>query len=290
MTEKFGTDTDQWPMTKRTLVPLAQSPLMLPAPPTTTIPPTVHVSWSVESQQCPVSGVSDRSSTQSSESIDHPLFYDSPLPLNNSSLPSSRDDPDGRSDASTQSLNVSPLIFSTPPCTPLSLGGGEPHDSKVTPTMISAALEALTQAASTSPSDSDHLPEYLSHALHSFINERLCSTPPSTPLEEHDEEEYSTVSSSDLIAALTATLTAHIDSSNGDSSSSNLPSSPVGSPAQEGILELAKLGIQPEAILQALSSLQAKLEESDKSDTELLETVTSDKIGNFSYSDDTDDC
>lgn len=186
-------------------------------------------------------------------------------------LPSSRDDPDGRSDVSTQSLDVSPLVLSTPPCTPLS-AGGDTNSSGVTPLMISAALEALTLAASSSPSDEGQLPECLSQALHNFISEHLCVTPPSTPFEEQSEEHP--ISSTDLITALTVTLSAHIDTNGGSESGSNIPSVPVGSPQEGSLSELVKLGIQPESLLQALSSFQSKLDESLESETDLLHTIT----------------
>lgn len=148
--------------------------------------------------------------------------------------------------------------------------------------MILNALEHLssTETRSVSPSDS------LSHALHSFISEHLTATPPSTPLDEGDEEHA--MSSSDLIGALTATLNAHIDGGGGGGSEggSNVPSVPVGSP-QEGLSELVRLGIHPEDILQALNSLsiQKKVgggEVVDTNDDEysdpLLDTITMDTV------------
>ena len=71
-----------------------------------------------------------------------------------------------------------------------------------------------------------------------------------------------TISASDLISALTNTVSAHCES-NGWSSGcgSSVPSVPVGTP-QEGLSGLAKLGIQPGDILNALSSLSlASMEE-----------------------------
>ena len=156
--------------------------------------------------------------------------------------------------------------------------------------MILNALEHLssTETRSVSPSDS------LSHALHFFISEHLTATPPSTPLDEGDEEHA--MSSSDLIGVLTATLNAHIDGGGGgggggggSEGGSNVPSVPVGSP-QEGLSELVRLGIHPEDILQALNSLSIQNkagggegeEVVDTNDDEysdpLLDTITMDTV------------
>ena len=278
--------------------PLPQSPLPLPQS-----PPTVHVSWSVESiKRVPTSTISDTSpshslSTTTDESycnsIDHPLFYDATLSIKNSPLPSSRDDPDGRSDISTHSLDPiglasspSPLVLPTPPCTPLSPGEGIRSQSSVTPQMISAALEALTQAAShaSTPTDEAQLPELLSQALHNFISEQACATPPSTPLNQDELMEEQPISSADFISALTTALSIHCETNRGpgSGSGSTIPSVPVGTP-QEGLSELAKLGIQPESILQALNSLSCQsreeitIETSDEED-ELVATITNHNV------------
>ena len=307
MTEKYGPNTDQWPMTRRVQPmsspshqPLSQSP-----PPLPQSPPTVHVSWSVESiKRVPTSTISDTSPSHSlstttdgsyCSSMDHPLFYDATLSIKNSPLPSSRDDPDGRSDVSTHSSDAvvlasspSPLVLPTPPCTPLSPGEGirQSSQSSVTPQMISAALEALTQAANhaSTPTDEAQLPELLSQALHNFISEQTCATPPSTPLNQDELMEEQPISSTELISALTTALSIHCETNRGPDSGggSAIPSVPVGTP-QEGLSELAKLGIQPESILQALNSLSCQsrdeitVETSDEED-ELLATITNHNI------------
>ncbi|XP_019853590.1 PREDICTED: nischarin-like isoform X2 [Amphimedon queenslandica] len=278
LTDRFGSDTDQWPITKRVLSPThTPSPAPLTPPPvaTPTSPPTVHVSWSVESFKRSPSVISDTSpshslSTNTSESVDHPLFFDH-YPLGRPpSLPPSRDDPDGQSDSPC--LDSSPLSLATPPCTPA--GGQEVGVvSSITPQMILNALESLSSSQTRSVS-----PDSLSQALQGFINEHLLTTPPSTPLNEGEEDHP--LSSADLILALTATLSAHIDGE-GSEGGSAVPSAPVGSP-QEGLSELVRLGLQPEDILKALNSLtvarqlvEAKAPGEDNES--LLETLTLDE-------------
>ena len=261
-------------MTKRVLSPThSLSPVPLTPPPvaTPTSPPTVHVSWSVESFKRSPSVISETSpshslSTTASESVDHPLFFDH-YPLRVPSLPSSRDDPDGQSDSPC--IDSSPLTLATPPCTP----AAEQEVgvvSTVTPQMILTALESLPSSQTRSVS-----PDSLSHALHCFINDHLTATPPSTPLNEGEEGSGDVpLSSTDLISALTATINAHIDGEGSDRGS-GVPSVPVGSP-QEGLSELVRLGLQPEDILKALNSLtlgQGREEEEEP----LLETLTFDE-------------
>lgn len=307
MTEKYGPNTDQWPVIRRvqSISSPSHQPLPQSPPPPAESPPTVHVSWSIESiKRVPTSTISDTSPSHSlstttdgsyCNSIDHPLFYDTTLSIKTSSLPSSRDDPDGRSDVSTHSSDAialasspSPLVLPTPPCTPLSPGEGirQSSQSSVTPQMISAALEALTQAAShaSTPTDEAQLPELLSQALHNFITEQACATPPSTPLNQDELMEEQPISSADFISALTTALSIHCETNRGLSSGSGstIPSVPVGTP-QEGLSELAKLGIQPESILQALNSLSCQsreeitIETSDEED-EPVATITNHNV------------
>lgn len=209
--------------------------------------------------------------------MDHPLFFDHhPLRVP-PSLPPSRDDPDGQSDSPC--LDSSPLSLATPPCTPA--GGQEVGVvSSITPQMILTALESLSSSQTRSVS-----PDSLSQALQGFINEHLLTTPPSTPLNEGEEDHP--LSSSDLISALTATLNAHIvTDGEGSDGGSGVPSVPVGSP-QEGLSELVRLGLQPEDILKALTSLSVssghhqQLELGGRAggeeDESLLETLTFDE-------------
>jgi hypothetical protein len=283
LTEKYGSNVSDWPLAKQTLpTPIPEaSPKATP-----TSPPILQVSWSVESVQ-PIATRSPGDSPTSA-SIDHPLFFDSSLSFKtSSSLPSSRDEPDGRSDISVQSANASPLVLATPPATPLSISVNESTVRQpVTPSMISAALEAVTQAASNSHASSpngsmEHLSGILSRAIHNFISEQSSSVttpPPSTPTNEEEDyrPENSSISATDLISALSAVVSAHVDGST--------PAVPVGTP-QEGLSELAKLGIQPEAILDALHALSSQVsklddEESDddnNDDDELVRTITRDE-------------
>ena len=157
--------------------------------------------------------------------------------------------------------------------------------------MISAALEAVTQAAAStnsyasSPTDSEGLSGILSQALHTFISEHSgVATPPSTPNDSSAHQEEKPLSSTELIAALSAAVSAHIDVV----SKNNTPSVPAGTP-QEGLSELAKLGIQPEAVLHALNSLSFQNKQEDDSslaveechhsdDEEFLRTITNEDV------------
>ena len=138
--------------------------------------------------------------------------------------------------------------------------------------MISAALEALSQAASFSstPNEESQLPNLLSQALNDFISgtSSMCATPPSTPLDQDVHNTYP-VSANDLITALTSTLTAHCElnkSSDNLSGSGGAPSVPFGTPREGGGLsELSRLGIQPESLLAALNTLK-----NTKEDEQLL--------------------
>ena len=275
--------------------PLANKKQRAPPSPTPPSPPSVQVSWSVESLRkpfltgtspSPSHSVTDTGSSFSGGSFDNPLFSDSahsindPInsnpvfpPLNKESpILSRRDEPDGRSDISTEVPDVivipstpSPMVLPTPPCTPLSAGDDNTQvtPSVVTPHMISAALEALSHAAiqTTTPSEENQLPGILSQALNNFISEHSssCATPPSTP-QDQDQPANNPISATDLISALTSTLSAHCGSTKG--TDSGIPSVPSSTPS-EGLSGFFLLGIQPESILQALNSLLDKEEEDD---------------------------
>ena len=296
MTKRYGDDIDRWPFAQSIQPPpLANKKQQAPPSPTPPSPPSVHVSWSVESLRkpfltgtspSPSHSVTDTGSTFSGGSFDNPLFSDSahsindPInsnpvfpPLNKESpILSRRDEPDGRSDISTEVPDVlvipstpSPMVLPTPPCTPLSAGDDDTQvtPSVVTPHMISAALEALSHAAiqTTTPSEENQLPGILSQALNNFISEHSssCATPPSTP-QDQDQPNNNPISASDLISALTSTLSAHCGSTKGTDSA--VPSVPSSTPS-EGLSGFFLLGIQPESILQALNSLLDKEEEDD---------------------------
>lgn len=181
-------------------------------------------------------------------------------------VPGARASPDGHSDDTSSSHScedaliavASPCSVSPPPCTPqLST---EELQVQITPQMISAALEALTQAASQatalvgSPPEEQQLPDLISQALHSWISET--ATPPPTP--NQDGGMGQSVSASDLIAALSSALSIHCaEGGHSSAGNSRAPSVPACTP-QEGFGELARLGIQPEDVLHALNRLQLR--------------------------------
>ena len=289
--KRHGTEVDKWPvslsLTSQTTTPIKrkiqEDTPHSPVPPS---PPSVHVSWTIESLKKPFRSddpsaspsQSVTGSTYSEGSFDNPLFSDSPIPairtshsLKDSSLLLSRDEPDGRSDISVDPSDTllyvsapSPLILPTPPCTPLSTGGEESQVtySNVTPLMISAALEALSTSLSSTPNEDSQLPSILTQALNDFIsgNSSKCATPPSTP---QDQDEYMghSISAGDLISAITSTLSAHCElnrsSENLQSLSGGVPSVPFGTPREGGLSELSRLGIQPELLLGALNKLRS---------------------------------
>lgn len=251
-----------------------------PAPPS---PTSVRVSWTIESLKKPFrpndspshSVTGDNSSVGS---FDNPLFSDSPIPTNrtlkHSSLLISRDEPDGRSDISVDPSDSvistsTPLLVATPPCTPLSIGGDDIPiiRSNVSPYTISAALEALSTNLSSTPSEESQLPCLLTQALNDFLstNSSKCATPPSTP-QDHDDYAATQlpppVSATDLINAISSTLSAHCESVENLSSnmSSGAPSVPFGTPLDSvgggGLAELSRIGIQPESLLSALNKIR----------------------------------
>ena len=217
--------------------------------------------------------------THSTLSLDHPLFADVVLPSPKSSyedhhiLSGSREEPDGRSDTGNHSPTLprtssSPLSITTPPCTPLPSTSSLSQGGVVTPEMISSALDALTQAASHAsstagtPHEERHLPELITQTLSTWISDHSsCATPPSTPFDEDGSQEQP-ISATELITALTQAVAAHKSE---DGNGSGAPSVPSSTP-QEGLLELAKLGIQPNDILEALSALSIVREEEEMSE------------------------
>ncbi len=306
--KRHGTDIDKWPVAQsiKTLITTPtkyktqEVSAYSPVPPS---PPSVHVSWTIESLKKPFRS-NDTSPSQSVTSVgsfdtfDNPLFSDSPISpihgLKHSSL-LSRDEPDGRSDISTDASDIfvsasSPLILPTPPCTPLSIGGDDSQVtySNVTPQMISAALEALSSSLSSTPNDDNNqLPDILTQALNDFIsgNSSKCTTPPSTP---QDQDEYITgysISAGDLISAITSTLSAHCElnrsSENLQAMSSGAPSVPFGTPREGGLLELSRLVIQPESLLAALNKLRSNkddelVEVQEEYSTQLCDMIVND--------------
>ena len=208
--------------------------------------------------------------------MDHPLFANSVIILETKPsspdgstnidclVPDTRASPDGHSDRTSSSQScediaaTSPCIVSPPPCTP-QLSTEECH-VQISPQMISAALEALSQAASQatalvgSPPEEQKLPDLFSQALHSWISE--ASTPPPTPNQEANVGQA--VLAADLIAALTSALSKHCaEGGRLSTGNSRAPSVPASTP-QEGLGELARLGIQPEDVLHALNRLQLR--------------------------------
>ena len=209
------------------------------------------------------------------EEVDHPLFANSVIILEpkpsspeismsvDYPVPDARASPDGHSDRTSSSQScedvaaTSPCIVSPPPCTPqLSV---EDRPVQISPQLISAALEALTQAAASqattlagSSPEEQQLPDLLSQALHSWISET--STPPPTPNQEGNGGQA--VLAADLIAALSSTLSKHCaEGGHLSTGNSRAPSVPASTP-QEGLGGLARLGIQPEDVLHALNQLQ----------------------------------
>ena len=306
MRQKYGDNPDLWPIAK-SVVPVyspheEETQVTSPTPSPLPSPAPVQVSWSIESSNprdnvglptslpgslpASIASLPDtHSRTHSQLSLEHPLFADVVLPPpspkmgfdSTSILPSSREEPDGRSDASTHSPDVlqdtndsSPLSTTTPPCTPLPSTSSLTQRGIVTPEMITSALDALTQAASQAssvvgtPQEERLLPELISQTLSTWISDHstpLCTTPPPTPLDEEDTNQGQGLSISDLISALTLAVSTHkTDEGGGGSGAPSVPSSTP----QEGLLELAKLGIQPEDILEALSALSIVREEEEE--------------------------
>lgn len=296
LSKRHGANPDLWPISQfiKPVYPSQPAPIPPASPPPPPSPSAVQVSWSIESinpgdspalnRPYSLPPSSSSSSLQSTLDLDHPLFADVLLPApspkssyeDSPNLPLSREEPDGRSDASNHSVDAlgipasssSPCSVSTPPCTPQPPSPGD-HGSQVTPEMISSALEALTQAAShasstiSTPQEERHLPELISQTLSSWITDHSsCATPPSTPMDMDEASQPQAVSAADLIAALTSAISLHRVEEVGSSTGreSGVPSVPACTP-QEGLLELAKLGIQPEDILEALSALSIVREE-----------------------------
>ncbi len=208
---------------------------------------------------------------------------------------SSREEPDGQSDISSVSpehcLNglserSSVSILTPPPSTPFPLQD-EASKRTITPSMIRSALESLQQMQSNQatpqsgaspPEHSQICPETVANALSVLINQdsqpvRLsvssdtptsCLTPPpSTPLGEINDQS-TTLSSSDLISALSALVVP--GQSSGDSST--VTSVPACTP-NEGRKEWRRLGFKPEDVIQALTALSLQIgEETENSTTD----------------------
>ncbi len=208
---------------------------------------------------------------------------------------SSREEPDGQSDISSVSpehcLNgvserSSVSILTPPPSTPFPLQD-EASKRTITPSMIRSALESLQQMQSNrvtpqsgaSPSEHSQIcPETVANALSVLINQdsqplRLsvssdtptsCLTPPpSTPLGEINDQS-TTLSSSDLISALSALVVP--GQSSGDSST--VTSVPACTP-NEDRKEWRRLGFKPEDVIQALTALSLQIgEETENSTTD----------------------
>ena len=318
--QRYGDNPDIWPIAKsiQPVYPPQYGPPV--APPMTPPPPSpgvLQVSWSIETtnpqetmkmpSSLPITTTSSSSSslrTHSTLSLDHPLFADVVLPSPKSSyedpsiLSGFREEPDGRSESDTgnhspahQHTSSSPLSLTTPPCTPLPSTTSLTQGGVVTPEMISSALDALTQAASHAssiagtPHEERHLPELITQTLSTWISDHSsCATPPSTPLDEDGTQEQP-ISATELIAALTQAVAAHKIE---EGTSSGAPSVPSSTP-QEGLMELAKLGIQPHDILEALSALSIVREEEEEID-EKERVVSSDNVNELEHATQQEHC
>lgn len=306
LSQRYGANPDAWPIAKsiQPVYPVDPLPTPPPLPPPS---PAVQVSWTIEAtgrrgshDQPSLTSSRSSSVSQTPLDLDHPLFANVTLPApspkvstfdDSQILSGSREEPDGRSDASNHSTDPNNVLTAsppslTPPSSPHPLSFGDQR-AQVTPGMISSALGAVTHAASQAsslshtPQDEPHLPELISQALSSWISENasVCSTPPSTPLDVDDGGGcvQQAVSASDLISALTSALSQHRAEEGvggGSGRESIVPSVPACTP-QEELLELAKLGIQPDDILEALQALSSVRK--DEGDEEAEKEVEEEK-------------
>lgn len=201
----------------------------------------------------------------------------------------------GRSELSSVSL------LSPPPSTPL------PHNESATkptisPAMIRSALESLQQIQSSNKGtplsdtplseDSTHnqiCPEAVANALTVWMNHEAqrhssvssdnttphISPPPSTPLDSVSIDDQGShtcmpISSSDLVAALSALAAPSRRSSTATSGENSTVNSVPACTPKEGISEWLKLGFKPEDVIQALTALSLQNGEDNSEDVVIV--------------------
>ena len=222
----------------------------------------------------------------------------------------SREDPDGQSDISSTSpepcSNIgrsepsSVSLLSPPPSTPLPQNESAAKPT-ITPAMIRSALESLQQIQSSKGTplsdtplseDSSHnqiCPEAVANALSVWMNHEAqrhtsvssdnttpyISPPPSTPLDTVSIDDQSShtcmpISSSDLVAALSALAAPSRRSSTVTSGESSAVNSVPACTPKEGISEWLKLGFKPEDVIQALTALSLQNGEENLEDVGVI--------------------